>query len=80
MAVKTIQAPIPGTFYRSASPGTPAFKTEGDAVAVGDTVGLIEVMKTFTPVVAEETGILVAFHVENEDPVMAGQPLYDLEA
>ncbi len=47
--------------------GTPAFKTEGDAVAVGDTVGLIEVMKTFTPVVAEEAGTLVAFRIENED-------------
>jgi acetyl-CoA carboxylase biotin carboxyl carrier protein len=79
MAVKTIQAPIPGTFYRSSAPGQPPFKSDGDAVAIGDTVGLIEVMKTFTPVVAEEAGKLVAFHVENEDPVMAGQPLYDIE-
>jgi acetyl-CoA carboxylase biotin carboxyl carrier protein len=79
MALKTIQAPIPGTFYRSASPGEPPFKGEGDAVAIGDTVGLIEVMKTFTPVIAEDAGKLVAFHVANEDPVMAGQPLYDLE-
>lgn len=80
MAIKTIQAPLPGTFYRATAPGQPPFKAEGDAVAVGDTVGLIEVMKTFTPVVAEEAGTLVAFHVENEDAVMAGQPLYDLEA
>ena len=36
-------------------------------------------MKTFTSVVAEYRGRLLAFHVENEDPVMAGQPLYDLE-
>ena len=79
MVLKTIQAPIPGTFYRSPSPGEPPFKGEGDAIAVGDTVGLIEVMKTFTPVVAEDAGKLIAFHVENEDPVMAGQPLYDLE-
>ena len=42
-------------------------------------MGLIEVMKTFTPVVAEEAGKLVAFHVENEEPVMAGQPLYEIE-
>jgi acetyl-CoA carboxylase biotin carboxyl carrier protein len=79
MAVKTVQAPLPGTFYRSSAPGQPAFKNAGDAVAVGDTIGLIEVMKTFTPVMAEEAGTLVAFHVENEDPVMAGQPLYDIE-
>lgn len=75
---KTIQAPLPGTFYRASAPGEPPFKLEGDMVAVGDTVGLIEVMKSFTPVVAEEAGTLIAFHVENEDAVMAGQPLYDL--
>ena len=80
MAIKTIEAPIPGTFYRRASPDKPSFKNEGDTIAVGETIGLIEVMKTFTPVVAEESGKVVAFHVENEDPVMAGQPLYDLEA
>jgi len=80
MPVVTIMAPLPGTFYRSPSPGEPVFKSEGDAVAVGDTVGLIEVMKSFTPVVAEEAGTLKAFHVENEDAVMAGQPLLDLDA
>jgi len=80
MAVKTVLAPIPGTFYRKPAPDQPVFKTEGDAVAVGDTVGLIEVMKSFTPVTAEEAGTIVAFHVENEDPVMAGEPLYDVEA
>jgi acetyl-CoA carboxylase biotin carboxyl carrier protein len=79
MAIKTIEAPIPGTFYRKRTPDQPDFKGEGDAVAIGDTIGLIEVMKTFTPVVAEEAGKVVAFHVENEDPVMAGQPLYDIE-
>lgn len=78
MSLKTIHAPIPGTFYRKPAPDQPDYKAIGDAVAVGDTVGLIEVMKTFTPVVAEESGTLAAFHVENEDPVMAGQPLYDL--
>jgi biotin carboxyl carrier protein len=80
MPVVTIMAPLPGTFYRSPSPGEPVFKSEGDTVAVGDTVGLIEVMKSFTPVVAEEAGTLKAFHVENEDAVMAGQPLLDLDA
>lgn len=79
MATKTVQAPVPGTFYRAPQPGAPPFKGEGDAVAVGDVVGLIEVMKTFVQVQAEEAGRLVAFHVQNEDAVMAGQPLYDLD-
>jgi len=79
MASKTFEAPIPGTFFRKPAPDQPVFKSVGDAVAVGDTLGLIEVMKTFTPVTAETAGRLLAFHAENEDPVMAGQPLYDLE-
>jgi biotin carboxyl carrier protein len=79
MARKTVQAPLPGTFYRKPAPDQPPFKSEGDAVAAGDTVGLIEVMKTFTPVVAEEAGRLVAFLVADEEPVMAGEPLYEIE-
>jgi acetyl-CoA carboxylase biotin carboxyl carrier protein len=79
MATKAIPAPLPGVFYRRPAPDKPPFKSEGDAVAAGDTVGLIEVMKTFTPVIAEESGKLVKFLLENEDPVMAGQPLYEIE-
>ena len=79
MATKTVPAPLPGTFYRRPSPDQPPFKGEGEAVAVGDTVGLIEVMKTFTEVKAEQPGKLARFLVENEDAVMAGQPLYELE-
>lgn len=79
MASKTVQAPVPGTFYRAPQPGAPPFKNEGDPVAADDVVGLIEVMKTFVQVKAEEAGRLVAFHVQNEDAVMAGQPLYELD-
>jgi acetyl-CoA carboxylase biotin carboxyl carrier protein len=79
MATKMVPAPLPGTFYRRPSPDQPPFKTEGDMLAAGETVGLIEVMKTFTEVKAEEAGKLARFLVENEDAVMAGQPLYELE-
>jgi biotin carboxyl carrier protein len=79
MAMAAFRSPLPGVFYRAPAPGKPPFKSEGDAVAAGDAVGLIEVMKTFTPVLAEEAGRLVKFLVENEDAIMAGQPLYELE-
>ena len=78
MTMKTFPSPLPGVFYRASAPDAPPFKSEGDAVAAGDAVGLIEVMKTFTPVLAEEEGRLVKFLVENEGVVMAGQPLYEL--
>jgi len=79
MATTTVQAPLPGTFYHRSAPDQPPFKTPGDAVAAGDTMGLIEVMKTFTPVAAEEAGRFVRFLVDDADAVMAGQPLYELE-
>jgi biotin carboxyl carrier protein len=79
MAKKVIPAPLPGVFYRKPAPDRPPFKAEGDQVATGDTLGLIEVMKTFMPVIAEEGGRLVRFLIENEGEVMAGQPLYELE-
>lgn len=79
MAIKTIQAPIPGVFYRRPAPEQPPFKNEGDMVAVGDTLGLIEVMKTFSPVVAEEAGRLIRFLVENDEPIMAGQALAEID-
>ena len=80
MPVTTVPSPLPGTFYRRPAPDQPPFKQEGDAVAVGDTLGLIEVMKSFTGVTSEVSGTLVRFHVEDEDAVMAGQPLVDIEA
>jgi acetyl-CoA carboxylase biotin carboxyl carrier protein len=79
MAIKTIQAPISRVFYRRPAPEQPPFKYEDDAVAVGDTLGLIEVMKTFSPVVAEEAGRLVRFLVDNEEPIMAGRALAEID-
>lgn len=79
MPLKTIVAPLPGTFYRRPAPEEPPFKNEGDPVAAGEQVGLIEVMKTFTAVLAEEAGRIRRFLIENEAPVMAGESLYELE-
>lgn len=79
MAITTVPAPIPGTFYRRPAPDQPPFKNEGDTVSAGETVGLIEVMKTFSQVAAEQAGRIVKFLVENEDAVMAGDPIYEIE-
>jgi biotin carboxyl carrier protein len=79
MAITTVPCPLPGTFYRRPSPDQPPFRGEGDAVAVGDTVGLVEVMKSFMPVTVEVAGTIARFHVDDLDAVMAGQPLLDIE-
>lgn len=75
---KQLLSPLPGTFYRKPSPDAPAYKNVGDAVAVGDVIGLIEVMKSFNEVRAEQAGTLTAFLADDEEPVMAGQPLAEL--
>ncbi len=70
-----IKSPIPGTFYRKPSPDEPPFKDVGDAVAKGDTIGLVEVMKTFHEVKADGDGTVTSFEVDDTSPVMAGQVL-----
>lgn len=75
---KQILSPLPGTFYRRPSPDQPTFKEAGDTVAVGDVIGLIEVMKSFNEVLADQAGVLTTFVAEDEEPVMAGQPLAEL--
>lgn len=74
-----ILSPLPGTFYRSSAPDKPPFKADGDAVAVGDVIGLIEVMKSFHEVKSEITGANIRFAADNEEPVMAGALLADLD-
>lgn len=78
MATQSILSPLPGTFYRRPSPDQPAFKEEGDTVAVGDVIGLIEVMKSFHEVRAEIAGAAIRFVADNEEPVMAGAVLAEL--
>jgi len=73
-----ILSPLPGTFYRRPAPDKPAYKNEGDTVAVGDVIGLIEVMKSFNEVKADKAGKIVSFAADNEEPVMAGQSLAEI--
>ncbi|MCB1379768.1 MAG: biotin carboxyl carrier domain-containing protein [Alphaproteobacteria bacterium] len=73
-----ILSPLPGTFYRKPAPDQPSYKNEGDTVAVGDVIGLIEVMKSFNEVKADVAGKIVKFVADNEEPVMAGQVLAEI--
>ena len=79
MAEKTVKAQIPGTFYRRPDPDSDFYVQEGDQVSAGDTLGLIEVMKSFHEVKAEEDGTISRFLVENEEAVDAGQDILEME-
>ena len=79
MADKSIKSPMPGTFYRRPDPESDPFVEEGDAVSPGDTVGLVEVMKSFHEVKAQEEGTVSKILLEDEDAVGAGQDVVELE-
>jgi biotin carboxyl carrier protein len=79
MSKSEIKSPLPGTFYRASSPDSPPFKQEGDDVSAEETIGIIEVMKTFHEVQAGITGRRIAFLVDNEEPIMAGQVIAEVE-
>ena len=75
-----ITAPNLGTFYRAPKPGSAPYVEIGGAVAVGDELCLIEVMKLFTSVRAEQAGRIHAILAEDGAMVEAGQPLYAMVA
>ena len=66
MAQHEVLSPLPGIFYRRPAPEKPPYKQDGDRVADGDIVGLIEVMKQFTEIHADAAGKIVRFLVDNE--------------
>jgi oxaloacetate decarboxylase alpha subunit len=74
-----IESPMVGTFYRAPEPGSPPFVEEGDVVAVGQTLCILEAMKLMNEVKAEFEAVVRRIHVENAESVEFGQPLFDLE-
>lgn len=73
-----ITAPMIGAFYHAASPGDPPFVNVGDAVEVGQTVGIIEAMKIMNEITADIAGTVAEIYVQNGQPVEYGQPLLRL--
>ena len=74
-----VESPMVGTFYRSPAPGSPPFVEEGDAVAPGQTLCILEAMKLMNEVKAEAEGIVRKVHAESGQPVEYGQLLFELE-
>ena len=72
----TIKSPMIGTFYRSASPGKPAFVEVGDEIAPGKAVCIIEAMKLFNEIESEVKGRIVKVLADDASPVEYDQPLF----
>ena len=70
-----VPSPMVGIVYLSAEPGSAAYITIGQAVAAGQTLMLIEAMKTFNQIKAPHAGTVIQIMVASGQPVEYGQPL-----
>jgi oxaloacetate decarboxylase alpha subunit len=76
---KEIKSSMVGTFYRAPAPDAPPYVEVGSAVKPGDVLCIIEAMKMFNEIVAEEAGVIREICVENAQPVEYGQVLFYYE-
>jgi acetyl-CoA carboxylase biotin carboxyl carrier protein len=74
-----IKSPMVGTFYRAGGPDKPPFVKVGDVVEKDSVLCVIEAMKLFNNVVAEQSGRIVKVLVENATPVEYDQPIFLIE-
>ena len=73
---QVVRAPVSGTFYRSPAPGEAPFVREGDTVAAGDVLCIIESMKMMNRIEAELTGTVAEVLLENGRAMESGTPLF----
>jgi acetyl-CoA carboxylase biotin carboxyl carrier protein len=75
----TLTSPMVGTAYRSPEPGKPSFVEVGTKVSEGQTVLIIEAMKTMNQIPAHRSGTVSRILVEDAQPVEYGEPLVVIE-
>jgi acetyl-CoA carboxylase biotin carboxyl carrier protein len=74
-----VTSPMVGTVYLSPSPGSDAFVKVGDKVAQGQTLMIVEAMKTMNPIAAPRAGSVKEVLVRDAQPVEYGEPLIVVE-
>ncbi len=74
-----VPSPMVGTAYLQPEPGTPAFVSVGDTVSEGQTVLIVEAMKTMNQIPAPRAGKVKRILVEDGAPVEFGAPLMIIE-
>ena len=74
-----VSSPMVGTIYLKPDPESEPFISEGDKVKKGDTLLIIEAMKTMNNIHADKDGVIKKVLVENEQPIQFGDPLVIIE-
>lgn len=77
--MRFVSAPLTGVWYPSPSPGARAYVNEGDEIAAGQVVGLIEAMKLFNEIKSDASGRITRVLVENGTLVKRKQPLLEVD-
>lgn len=75
-----VKSPMVGTAYLQPAPEAPAFIQPGDKVKKGQTLLIVEAMKTMNPIQAPRDGVVAEILVGDAQPVEFGEPLVVLEA
>jgi acetyl-CoA carboxylase biotin carboxyl carrier protein len=74
-----VKSPMVGTFYRSSTPGSPAFVEVGSEVREGMPLCIIEAMKIMNEIESDHTGTVTKICVDNGQAVEFGQPLFFID-
>ena len=74
-----VKSPMVGTVYLHPHPGSPSFIKVGDQVSAGQTLLIVEAMKTMNPIPAPNAGVVLQILVEDGQPVEFGEPLVIVE-
>lgn len=74
-----VKSPMVGTIYVGPEPGAPPFVKVGDSVNAGQTLLIVEAMKTMNPITAPKSGRVARILIENQQPVEFGQVLLIVE-
>ena len=74
-----VKSPMVGTAYLSSEPGAAPFAKEGDTVSAGQTLLIVEAMKTMNPITAPRAGVVTKILIEDSMPVEFGEPLMIVE-
>jgi acetyl-CoA carboxylase biotin carboxyl carrier protein len=76
--ILTIDSPMVGIIYITPKPSSPPFIKKGQKVKKGDTICLIEAMKTFNEIKSDKDGLIKDILVKNGEAVEFGQPLFEI--
>ena len=74
----TIDSPMVGIMYLTPKPSSPPFVKKGQKVKKGDTICLIEAMKTFNEIKSDKDGLIKNILVNNGEAIEFGQPLFEI--